>query len=238
MWKCSLKSPEKKADSILEAAFADRKPDFARLEQFGFSAEGGARLYMERIADGELELRVLVLVDGTVRTETVDALTGEPYILHLVPGAQGSFVGAVRADYERVLRHIAAECFERNVFKSPVSRRVISYVRGQYGRELEYLWERKFPGNAVWRRADNNKWFGALLTVSRRKLGIDSDEKTEVIDVRANPESLPALINGTTHFPGYHMNKKHWLTVLLDGSVSAEDIFPLIDKSYALAAGR
>lgn len=226
------------ADSILEAAFADRKPDFARLERFGFSAEGGSRLYTERIADGELELRVLVLADETVRTEVVDALTGEPYILHLVPGAQGSFVGAVRADYERVLRRIAAECFERDVFKSPVSRRVISYVRGQYGRELEYLWERKFPGNAVWRRADNNKWFGALLTVSRRKLGIDSDEKTEVIDVRANPESLPALINGTTYFPGYHMNKKHWLTVLLDGSVSAEDIFLLIDKSYALAAGR
>lgn len=238
MWKCSLKSHAKKADSILEAAFADRKPDFARLERFGFLEEGGARLYTERIAGGELELRVSVLADGTVRTEAVDALTGEPYILHLVPGAQGSFVGAVRADYERVLRRIAAECFERKVFKSPVSRRVISYVRGQYGRELEYLWERKFPGNAVWRRADNGKWFGALLTVSRRKFGIDSDEKTEVIDVRANPESLPALINGITHFPGYHMNKKHWLTVLLDGSVSAEDIFLLIDKSYALAAGR
>lgn len=195
-------------------------------------------LYTERIAGGQLELRVCVRADGTVQTAAVDELTGEPYILHLVPGACGSFVGEVRAEYERILKNIASECFERDVFKSPCSRRVISYVRGRFGSKLEYLWEQKFPGNAVWRRADSGKWYAVMIAVSRRKLGLDSDETAEVIDVRAAPEEIPLLVNGTTHFPAYHMNKRHWLTVLLDGSVPAEDIFPLIDKSYALAVGR
>ena len=226
------------ADSILAAAFSGKKPDFTRLGRFGFLAEGGVHSYTERIADGQLELRISVLADGTVRAATVDVLTGEPYILHTVPGAGGSFVGQVRADYERVLRRIAAECFERDVFKSSCSRLVIGYVREQFGGELEYLWEKKFPGNAVWRRADNKKWYGIMFSVSRRKFGMDSDEKTEAIDVRAAPGTLPSLINGTTHFPGWHMNKRHWLTVLLDGSVPAQDIFPLIDASYALAAKR
>ena len=38
-----------------------------------------------------------------------------------------------------------------------------------YCDELEFLWQ-KFPDNAVWRRKDNKKWYGALLTVSKEKL--------------------------------------------------------------------
>jgi len=34
--------------------------------------------------------------------------------------------------------------------------------------------------------------------------------------------------------PGYHMNKKHWNTVLLDGSVPSKEVERQIDKSYAL----
>lgn len=226
------------ADFILELTFSGKKPDFARLEQFGFSAEGGTHSYTERIAGGQLDLCVSVLADGMVRATVFDVLTGDPYILHTVPGASGSFVGQVRADYERVLNRIATECFKHDVFKSPCSQHVINYVREQFGDELEYLWEKQFPGNAVWRRADNRKWYGVLLTVSRRKFGMDSDEKIEAIDVRADPQTLPSLVNGTTHFPGYHMNKRHWLTVLLDGTVPAQDIFPLIETSYALAKKR
>ncbi|MBT2282649.1 MmcQ/YjbR family DNA-binding protein [Paenibacillus polymyxa] len=32
--------------------------------------------------------------------------------------------------------------------------------------------------------------------------------------------------------PGYHMNKKHWNTIMLDGSLSDEDIYVMIDHSY------
>lgn len=37
--------------------------------------------------------------------------------------------------------------------------------------------------------------------------------------------------------PGYHMNKKHWNTVLADGSVSRRLLEEWIDHSYALVAG-
>ena len=38
--------------------------------------------------------------------------------------------------------------------------------------------------------------------------------------------------------PGYHMNKKHWNTVLLDGSVPDKEVFSWIDHSYDLIAGK
>jgi len=38
--------------------------------------------------------------------------------------------------------------------------------------------------------------------------------------------------------PGYHMNKKHWNTILLDGSVPDKEILSWIDHSYSLIIGR
>lgn len=99
---------------------------------------------------------------------------------------------------------------------------------------MEYLWE-KFPDNAVWRRKDNQKWYGALLTVSRRKLGCSSDEVVEIIDLRGTPEELEEFVDGQHYFPGWHMNKKHWYTIILDGSVPSDEICQRIDESYALA---
>ncbi len=37
--------------------------------------------------------------------------------------------------------------------------------------------------------------------------------------------------------PGYHMNKKHWNTVYIDGSVDDELLLEWIDDSYNLVAG-
>lgn len=87
----------------------------------------------------------------------------------------------------------------------------------------------------MWRREDTRKWYGVLLAVPERKLGIASDGTAEIIDLRADPGVLAALVDGERYFPGYHMNKKHWLTIRLNGSVSAEEIFCRIDESYRLA---
>jgi predicted DNA-binding protein (MmcQ/YjbR family) len=34
--------------------------------------------------------------------------------------------------------------------------------------------------------------------------------------------------------PGYHMNKRHWNTIRLDGSIPPDELFAMIDDSYAL----
>lgn len=49
---------------------------------------------------------------------------------------------------------------------------------------------------------------------------------------------IPGLIDlfSGVH-PGYHMNKRHWITVDLDGSVPDGEIAQLIDQSYALVVG-
>ena len=73
------------------------------------------------------------------------------------------------------------------------------------------------------------------MTVSRSKLGIPSDDIAEIIDLRCEPEIIEALIDRECFYPGWHMNKRHWYTVILDGSVSTEEIRLRVDASYILA---
>ncbi len=66
-------------------------------------------------------------------------------------------------------------------------------------------------------------------------VGLDSDPLQ--FNVKCNPdkalelrEKYPCVI------PGYHMNKKHWNTVIVDGSVSAVILKQWIDESYNLVS--
>lgn len=221
--------------SINNSAFNLKTPNFKKLVEFGFTHNGELYSYVTEILNGQFEMRVTVnAASKEVDALVIDLSTGEPYTLHLIEDASGSFVGAVRAEYDRVLSDISEKCFERDVFKSEYAHSIIKYVLEKYGDELQFLW-RTFPTNAVWRRKDNDKWYGALLVLSKRKLGINSDEVVDIIDLRIDPTFLPDVVDGKKYFPGYHMNKKNWFTICLDGSVPIEEICCWIDKSYCLA---
>ncbi|MDE6583203.1 MAG: MmcQ/YjbR family DNA-binding protein, partial [Clostridia bacterium] len=126
------------------------------------------------------------------------------------------------------------KCFEKNIFKSRQAKEIIEYVRNQYGDELEFLWE-KFPTAAIWRRKDNKKWYATLLVISKRKLGVDSDEVIDIIDLRIETEKLEKVVDKKSFFEGYHMNKKHWVTICLDDSVPTKEIIDYLNQSYKLA---
>lgn len=214
--------------------FHNKKANPAKLLAYGFAQDGNNHVYTTEIADGHFHMHVSVAEYGEVRTQVIDKETGDEYILHRTARATGAFVGMVKADYEAVLAEIAEKCFDPDVFKSEQAKQIIAWIRDTYGDELEFLWT-KFPDNAIWRRSDTGKWYAALLTVSARKLGLNLDETIEIIDLRMKPEEIAKTVDNGRYFPGYHMNKKHWVTVCLDGSVAADEIFRLIEKSYQLA---
>ena len=218
---------------IANVILKNKACNFERLLEYGFEKKEDTYVYKTLLSSRGFEMQVSVTEAGKVSAIVMDTDLNEPYTLHLVSGAVGEFVGNIKAEYENILTDIADKCFEPDVFKTDLAKRIITYVRDTYGNELEYLWK-KFPDNAVVRRSDNKKWYAAILTVSRSKLGFESDEIVEVIDLRMKPEEVEK-IDKVKILPGYHMNKKHWITIVLDGSVSLDEIFALIDQSYVLA---
>lgn len=223
-------------DRFLQQILSDRRADPEKLKTYGFRETDGAYLYEQPLLSGAFTLRVRVRADGADAC-LIDAATDEPYTLFLVEDAQGSFIGEVRAAYCNALSAVAEACFAKTVFQSGYSESVIEYARNTYGDELEFLWE-KSPKNAILRRKDNRKWYAALLTISKSKLGAFPDEEIEVLDLRAAPEAIPDMVDGKRVFAGYHMNKKHWITLPLDGTLPAEEICAMLDTSYALAKGK
>ena len=205
-----------------------------KLIPFGFEEYSQEYAYSEAMLSGQFELKLLVDKDGRLFSRLVERAFDEEYVLHLVPGAQGEFVGKVKTAYNEVLDRFIASCCETDIFQSAQAHAVIDYVRKTYNDELQHLWE-KFPENAVFRRKDTQSWYGALLVLSRKKLGFDDDEIVDIIDLRMRPEDASELIDGKSYLPGYHMNKQHWLTIVLDGSVPTDEIFKRIDESYELA---
>ena len=201
-------------NGIIESVFRKSVIVFDRLSQYGFVPSGDGYEYITNICDNAMSLRVNVDKCGNIDTVVTDLETGDPYTLFLVEDAVGSFVGAVREEYERVLEDIAAKCCSKRVFKSKYAGDVIKYVRDRYGDELEFLWE-KFDDNAIWRRKDNNKWYGAILTAAKCKIGLYGEEKIEILDLRISPQEVESIIDYNRYFPAYHMNKKSWITIPL-----------------------
>lgn len=218
---------------MFDDIFKYKKVKLNTLEDYGFTKNSDLYTIEQDIMDGEFTLSVQIDSQGQLDTNLIEKATGEEYMLYKT-NAQGAFIGEVRTAVGEVLSRIADTCYETAIFKTPQAQMVIDYVRTAYGDELEFLWA-KFPDNAVVRRKDNRKWYAALLTMSRRKLGIDSDEMIEVLNLRMKPEGIEAVVDNKKYFPGYHMNKKHWITICLDGTLSIEEICGRIDDSYRLA---
>lgn len=218
--------------------FKRKKINIERLLAYGFRESGDAYHFSASILDGQFCMDITfskAAPSNPPCTRIVDTDSNEEYVLHRIPGATGSFVGAIKAARDHKLMEIAKQCFDPDVFKSDDAKKVISYVHSTYGDDLEFLWK-KSPDNAIIRRKDNQKWYAALLTVSRVKLGFSDNTPAEVIDLRIQPDRLETLLDGTRYLPGYHMNKKNWFTICLDGSVPIEEIYRWIDNSFRLAA--
>ena len=111
--------------------------------------------------------------------------------------------------------------------------KIFAYVKDKYNTKPEYLWART-PNYAILRHKGNRKWFCAVVDITEDKLGIDGNKLIDVLLLKCDPDMISSLRNAAGIFPAYHMNKEHWVSVLLDGSFPKKEVFALIDLSYEL----
>lgn len=117
-----------------------------------------------------------------------------------------------------------------------IREQIFTYAKQTWNTEAEYPWERT-PRAAVLRHTENKKWYGILMDVRGDRLGLDSEDWVDILNVKCDPVLIGALREQEGFFPAYHMNKENWITILLDGIVSAEQIYPLLSMSFAMTAG-
>ena len=179
----------------------------ATLQKFGFKKESGGWTYSAPIANGALVCTVTVNAGGAVEEMTTDAATGDEYVQHRIAAASGKFVGGVRCEIMALMKRIADSCFERDVFKTDLARSIIAYAESEWEEMPEFLWK-NFPDYAVLRRKDI----------------------VEAVNLRRTDS-----MDGPRFLPAYHMNKKTWTTIVLDGAVGAAELQKLLAESRKLA---
>ena len=108
-----------------------------------------------------------------------------------------------------------------------------TYLSETYSTSGENLFVR-YPNFQVFRHTGNKKWFAVLMDIPRKNLGLTGDGETQVVNLKCDTRLIGSFREETGIFPGWHMNKAHWLSVALDGTVEEEKIKFLVDMSYEL----
>jgi predicted DNA-binding protein (MmcQ/YjbR family) len=91
----------------------------------------------------------------------------------------------------------------------------LAYCLETYGTEADYPFEEDFE-TAVLRHAVNRKWYALVMRVSRKKLGLESTDAADVVNLKMPLEMAGSFDRTDGVYPAYHMNKLHWITVILN----------------------
>lgn len=152
---------------------------------------------------------------------------GEKYMLFDVAAADGAFVSEMRKE---VLEK--AEEITKNLYSGENTvEKLLDYAKEKYETEPD----NPFSGDGVSAvlRMPNGKWYGLIMNITHKNLGIPSDGEITVINLKHPPEKMSETVDNKAVFPAYHMNKKYWITVILSPDVPFEKITALLDESYA-----
>lgn len=102
----------------------------------------------------------------------------------------------------------------------------------EYGVSPDYPWTKDLE-TAVLRHENNKKWFALVMDIPKSKLGLDSGEISTVVNMKYSEDMLMAFGRPKGVYPAYHMNKLHWVSVLLD-TATDDTVNLLLDESFDL----
>ncbi len=218
--------------------FQDKIINQAKLLKYAFIKDKNGYRFEKYINDNDFLMTVLIDENEKIQAKVIDISTSDEYTLHLsdVAVSKGAFAAKIRGEYNSVLDDILKSCYDldNNIFKEITSKKVIKYIKSNYNDELEFLWK-KSPNNAIVRRKDSAKWYAVFMTISKNKLGFASNKIVEILNLHLKPQKAEELIMTGKYFPAYHMNKNHWISVLLDENTDYAELCKLVDESYTLA---
>ena len=206
-----------------------KKPAREKLLDYGFSPEGDLLCLRTRVCGDEFELKISVYEDGSIDTDLHDLVNDGEYILYKT-SASGEYVGMIRDAVKEEVKKVVASCYDDASFCFPQTLRLLRYVKESFGDELSFLGEDRI--HAILRNKSSDKWYALFSAIPLSKMGYETTEKGEVVGFRCKLAELPEKYAHLPLYPGYHMNKTSWATIVLDESVSDKELFELIDASY------
>ncbi len=200
-----------------------------QLKSFGFKEEAEKLIYRKEILDSSFLIEI-VFINNQLLIEVYDLEFDEIFSLFSVDSAVGETVQNIRGCVEDTLNSILGLTDE----SGKISSEVIDYCNNKYGGNYVNPFK-KHPDILAFVN-EKNKWYALLLDVEYNKLNKNTDitTKVKILNVKYPTDNILDIIDNQNIFSAYHMNKKHWVSIVLDKNIKLETIKELIDISYSL----
>ena len=217
--------------SIESETFSNYSIKQDRLRDYGFQPESDKLVFRKSLPEDNFE--IVIEYDGTLRGKIVDLVVGEEYTNYRREGAAGYSAG-IRQKFVDLLLDIRENCCRNQYFKGEQAQRICEYIYETYDRTPEFLWP-NIPSYAAFRMKGTRKWYAIMGSVPRFKLDLVSEDQrdVEVINVKVDSGQIKEILSQPGYYPAFHMNKKCWVSIILEDALSDEEIQTRIADSYA-----
>ena len=205
---------------------------FLKSQKYGSKKEGNIYKYSKNIMNNTFKIDIEITEAGVVTGKIYDLSFEEEYTNFRIEDSVGPFVGKVREEFKNLLNDIKDKCFVSEPFLYNQSNKIAKMIKEKYGDEPEFEWE-KSPGFATFKNKKSKKWYGIIMNIDKSKLDKKLSGEVEIINVKLEQSEIENLVKQEGFYLAYHMNKKNWITIVLDNTVSNQKVMELIDKSYS-----
>lgn len=198
------------------------------LINYGFVFNNGIYSYNKLIYNNDFELK-LTIINKEINGKLIDKDFNLEYEQINIE-TSGSFISALKEECKKVLIDIRNNCYYKEYFIYPQSNRISNLIKSKYDVSPEFLWDTE-PGFGVFRNPNTNKWFGIIMNIKKNKITGNDIKEIEILNLMLHNKTQQYLNNDGIYF-AYHMNKKNWISIILDDSLCDDEILNLIDISY------
>ena len=225
--------------TIEQEIFQSYKVDIDTLEEYGFTNYNGFYTFSISFHNDEFEARITIDEKGILSSKVIEKAFEEEFSQLRIESFRGGYIGEIREEYKAILIDIRDHCYRKEVFVSNQANRVTKLIEERYKEYPDFPFDTsKYKNFGVFRYKPNNKWYGLIMNVSKSVFGGNKEEYVDVINVRIDETKREGIINNKNIYPSYHMNKKLWVSILLDESLPDEVVMGYIDYSRTYMMGK
>ena len=198
--------------------FQNYKIDYCKLKEYGFIETNNKYVFSKQINNLIFKIRI---ENRNISLEIFDNDFNDECINYEI--------ASIKEKWLEIINDIKNKCFIYTKYDNDQAMIIDQYILKKYNVGAEFMFD-KFPNFGVYK---NNKiWFCIIMDIDYSK--IDKNKKGIIYILNIKSNNVDELISNKNFYPSYHMNKKNWITIVLDNNIDANYIKSLIDISYEL----
>ena len=210
--------------------FKKRKIDFHRLEEYGFKLIDNCYTYEKNILNNTFLVKVEISNLGIIHSYIYDLAFNEEYLNYRIESQTGKFVSQVRQEFINILEDIKNNCTISCNFHSEQANRITKLIYDKLKNKPEHPFN-KDDYSTIFRNQETKKWYALIMNINKAKITREKGN-VDILNIKLNPEEIKELLTRNGFYKAYHMNKNNWITIILDDTLTDEEIFKYINKSH------